>query len=140
MKQVPIWKGGLGSIELITVARNEGEAINNLIEKEPILAAIGCRAEPFAPVDGCEIVALVPDKFVFGDDRRDKEEKARKAAEAKHEKAIKEAQEAEEKKIKEAQDKIDKDEAESEAKRKAEELKAIDEANSVDSIIDDILD
>lgn len=84
-KQVPVWEGGYGNIQLRTVARNQGEAINNLIDKEPILQAIGCTAEPMKDVDGCKIVALVPSSFEYGDDRRLKAEKARKKAQEEQE-------------------------------------------------------
>jgi hypothetical protein len=78
MKQIPVWIGGNGNIEHMTVARDEGEAINNLIEMEPILRAIGAHAEKLGPVDGCEIVALAPDRFEFGDTRRNKVAKKEK--------------------------------------------------------------
>jgi len=69
---VPVWEGGNGNILMRTVARNQGEAINNLCDKSPILAAIGCHAERMMDVDGCEIVAVVPEGFEYGDDRRNK--------------------------------------------------------------------
>jgi len=134
MKQVHVWSGGIGELIIQTVARNEAEALNNLIEKEPILAAIGCSAWPLEDVDGCKVVALVPDDFEFGDDRRSKAEKARKAEDAKLEKATKAEQDAEAKKISDAQKKAEKEAEEAEAKRKAEELKTIDAA-----VVEDIL-
>lgn len=69
---VPVWEGGFGDLTHRTVARNEAEAINNLCEKDPVLLAIGCFAHRMADVDGCEIVAVVPDDFEYGDDRRNK--------------------------------------------------------------------
>lgn len=65
-----IYEGGYGNIVLRTVARDEGEAINNFMDKEPILAAIGCTAQLMPNIDGCRIVAIIPDDFVFGDDKR----------------------------------------------------------------------
>lgn len=65
-----VWVGGQGTMMFMTVARDQGEALNNLIEREPLLAAIGCYAEPMQDVDGCEVVALLPEGFIFGDDRR----------------------------------------------------------------------
>jgi hypothetical protein len=72
VKQAQIWVGGNGHIQHKTIARSEAEALNNIIEKEPLLLAIGCYAEPMELVDGHHAVALVPDKYVFGDDRRNK--------------------------------------------------------------------
>lgn len=65
-----VWVGGQGSMMFMTVARDQAEALNNLIEREPLLAAIGCYVEPMQDVDGCEVVALLPPDFIFGDDRR----------------------------------------------------------------------
>ena len=65
-----LWVGGKGSKQYYTVARNRGEAINNIIEKEPILAAIGCEVEPFEVVEGCTIAPIIPEGYVLGDDRR----------------------------------------------------------------------
>lgn len=73
-KHGTIWEGGHGMIQMRTVARDEGEAIANLIEREPLLNAIGCFVAPMADVDGCRIVALLPPTFVFGDARRLKKE------------------------------------------------------------------
>lgn len=66
----PVWEGGNGQIHYCTVARNEAEALNNLIDHDPILLAIGCTVSLMEPVDGCEIVALVPKDYKHGNDRR----------------------------------------------------------------------
>jgi hypothetical protein len=80
MKQAKIWKVSHSTLEVLTVARDEGEAMNNAIEMEPLFAAIGCVAEPFPQVEGFDVVALVPDKYVFGDARRSKVDKAEREA------------------------------------------------------------
>jgi len=67
---VSIYEGGYGNISLRTVARNDGEAINNFIDKEPVLRAIGCTAQLMPDVDGCKVVAIIPEGFEFGDDKR----------------------------------------------------------------------
>jgi hypothetical protein len=67
-----VWEGGNGQINYRTVARDEAEALNNLIDHDPILAAIGCTVAPIDPVNECKIVALVPKSFEHGNDRRNK--------------------------------------------------------------------
>lgn len=69
----PVWEGGNGQIQHRTIARDEAEALNNLIDRDPILLAIGCSVSLMEPVDGCEIVALVPKEFVHGNDKRSKQ-------------------------------------------------------------------
>jgi len=69
---VPVWEGGYGDRHYRTVARSEAEALNNLCELDPILLAIGCTVERMADVDGCEIVAVVPAGYEYGDDKRNK--------------------------------------------------------------------
>lgn len=69
-KQVPVWIGGNGTYEHMTVARTEGEALNNICEKDPILRSIGLSVRKLEPVDGCKVVALVPKGYQYGDVRR----------------------------------------------------------------------
>lgn len=69
---VPVWEGGFGELTYRTIARNEAEALNNICELNPTLLAIGCFAHRMEDIDGCEIVAVVPVGYEFGDDRRSK--------------------------------------------------------------------